>query len=174
MRALSVTPKKVGSLPVKGDNELKRTNEIGMCIPLLDAIDIKDKDITADALLTQRTIADYLVECKAHYHFTVKGNQPALLRGIMLCFEDRQEPDYVAHDLPDHGRVKTRKIWTTTTLNDYLDFPLVGQAFIVERHSVEKKTGTLSCEVAYCIASRTPRETDVRNVFLRSTGVTGA
>jgi hypothetical protein len=32
--------------------------------------------ITADALLTQRAFAEHLVEdCKAHYHFTVKGNQ---------------------------------------------------------------------------------------------------
>jgi predicted transposase YbfD/YdcC len=136
-----------------------------MCIPLLDAIDIKDKDITADALLTQRAIADYIVECKAHYHFTVKGNQSGLLKSIMLYFEDRREPDYVAHDPPDHGRVETRKIWTTTALNDYLDFPHVGQAFIIERHSIEKKTGTPSCEVACCITSRTPRESDAKSLL---------
>jgi predicted transposase YbfD/YdcC len=47
-------------LPVEGDEELKRTNEIGMAIPLLDAIDLQGKDITADALLTQRKLADYL------------------------------------------------------------------------------------------------------------------
>jgi hypothetical protein len=46
-------PKKVGSLPVS-DQEVKRTNEIKTAIPLLDAIDIQGKDVTADALLTQR------------------------------------------------------------------------------------------------------------------------
>lgn len=66
-------PKKVGSLPVEGDDELKRTNEIKMAAPLLDAIDIEGKDITADALLTQKDFADYLVRLRhAHYHFTVK------------------------------------------------------------------------------------------------------
>jgi predicted transposase YbfD/YdcC len=56
---------------------VKRTNEIKTAIPLLDAIDIQGKEITADALLTQRKIADYLVgQRKAHYHFTVK-KQPA-------------------------------------------------------------------------------------------------
>ena len=46
---------------------------------------IQDKDITADALLTQRKLADYLcLERKAHYHFTVKGNQPGLFRDIKL------------------------------------------------------------------------------------------
>jgi hypothetical protein len=52
------TQKKVGSLPVEGNDELKRTNEIKIAIPLLDAIDIEGKDITADALLTQRKLAD--------------------------------------------------------------------------------------------------------------------
>jgi len=46
---------------------------------------IQGKDITADALLTQRKLADYLcLERKAHYHFTVKGNQPGLFRDIKL------------------------------------------------------------------------------------------
>jgi hypothetical protein len=42
-------PKKIGTLPVS-DQEVKRTNEIKTAIPLLDAIDIKGKDVTADAL----------------------------------------------------------------------------------------------------------------------------
>jgi predicted transposase YbfD/YdcC len=48
----------VGSLPVKDSDQLKRTNEIKMAIPLLNTIDIEGKDITADALLTQRKIAE--------------------------------------------------------------------------------------------------------------------
>ena len=80
IRADLLHPKKVGSLPVS-DQEVKRTNEIKTAIPLLDAIDIEGKEITADALLTQRDIADYLVlDRKAHYHFTVKNNQPAFFR----------------------------------------------------------------------------------------------
>ena len=72
-RAKTVTPKKVGTLPPAGDDEAKRTNEITTAIPLLDAINIKDKTITADALLTQRGLAEYLVgPRKAHYHFTAK------------------------------------------------------------------------------------------------------
>jgi hypothetical protein len=59
LRARLATPKKVGILPVS-DQEIKRTNEIKTAIPLLDAIDIQGKDVTADALLTQHKIADYL------------------------------------------------------------------------------------------------------------------
>ena len=72
-------PKKVGTLSVEGKDEAKQTNEIGMFSAVLDAIEIEGKTITADALLTQRKLASYLVGRNAHYHFTVKGNQKALL-----------------------------------------------------------------------------------------------
>ena len=112
-----------------------------MAIPLLSAIDIEGKDITADALLTQREIAEYIVGREGHYHFPVKKNQRRLYEDIKLFFKERGEPDFVMHDPPDHGRIETRKIWTTAALNGYLDFPHVGQAFVIERHAVDKKSG---------------------------------
>ncbi len=51
---LRIRSSEVGALPVEGREELKRTNEIKMAIPLLDTIDITGKVVTADALLTQR------------------------------------------------------------------------------------------------------------------------
>ena len=105
------TQKKSAACPPRGDSEeLKQTNEIGMAIPLLDSVDLKDKDITADALLTQRKLAEYLVlKRQAHYHFTVKGNQATLLEDLALIFNDRKQPNFVMHDPPDHGRIETRK-----------------------------------------------------------------
>ena len=68
-----------------------------MAIPLLEAIDIKGKTISADALLTQRRLARYLVEDRqAHYHFAVKGNQPRLLEDLTLYFQERKEPDFIS------------------------------------------------------------------------------
>jgi hypothetical protein len=120
-----------------------------MAIPLLEALDIAGKDITADALLTQRKLAEYLVEKRqAHYYFTVKGHQPGLLEDLQFYFRDRGPPHFVEQTPPDHGRLETRKIWTTTELNDDLDFPHVGQAFLVERHVMEKKIGEYSMEIA--------------------------
>src|SRR2546427_7885069 len=139
-------PKKVGTLPVEGSDEQKRTNEIGMAIPLLKTCDIAGKDITGDALLTQRAIATYLVEQQAHYHLTVKSNQPALEQDIALLFQTRGDPDFVETAPPDHGRIETRRIWCSTALNAYLDFPHVGQAFLIERESIDKKTGVSRSE----------------------------
>ncbi len=153
-------------MPVADSEEVKRTNEIKMAIPLLEAIDIEGKEVSADALLTQRKLADYLVrERKAHYHFTVKGNQPGILQDLELYFQDRGQPHFVEHTPPDHGRIETRKVWTTTELNDYLDFPHVGQAFVVERHCIEKKTGETSREIAYGLTSRTPEQADPQRVL---------
>ena len=137
-----------------------------MAIPLLETVDIEGKDVTADALLTQRKLAEYLVqERQAHYHFTVKGNQRGVLQDVALFFQDRQQPDFVQNTPPDHGRIEIRKIWTTTELDGYLDFPHVGQAFVVERHSTEKKTGISSCEIAYGITSRRPEQADPQRVL---------
>lgn len=163
-------PKKVGVLPRGARDEHKQTNEIKTAAPLLDAIDIEGKDITADALLTQRALAEYIVERKAHYHLPVKGNQPTLLHDIMLYFQNRQDAEYVEHDPPDHGRCETRKIWTTTELNDYLDFPHVGQTFIIERHSIEKKTGASSFDVACGITSRPPHGADAKRLLAINRG----
>ena len=135
-------PKKVGTLPVEGCDEEKQTNEIKIAIPLLNSIDIYGKTITADALLTQRELACYLVEQRgAHYHFTAKGNQKQLLEDIVFYFENiDRKPDYTLQDNPDHGRIETRNIWVTSNLNEYLDFPHVGQAFMIERISCNKKS----------------------------------
>ena len=151
-------PKKVGTLPVEGSDKEKQTNEIKMAIPLLDSIDIQEKTITADALLTQRKLASYLVkQRKAHYHFTVKGNQKNLLEDITYYFDNlNQEPDHITTDGIEHGRIETRKIWSTTDLNEYLNFPHVGQAFMVERITINKKSGKEFKDVAYGITSKTP------------------
>jgi predicted transposase YbfD/YdcC len=150
---------------VEGSDEQKQTNEIGMAIPLLECCDIAGKDITGDALLTQRAIASYIVGKRAHYHFTAKGNQPGLQQNIALLFENRGPADFVEFSPPDHGRIETRSIWCSEALNDYIDFPSAGQVFLIERESVEKKTGVRSSEIALGITSRTPQEASPQQVL---------
>ena len=141
-----------------------------MAIPLLAGCDIAGKDVTGDALLTQRALARYLVERHAHYHFTVKGNQPALEHDIALLFEQREAADFVEITAPDHGRIETRRIWCSTALNAYLDFPYVGQVFLIERGSLNKKTGEQTREIALGITSRTPQQTSPQRVLAVNRG----
>ncbi len=157
-------------MPVEGSDEQKRTNEIGMAIPLLECCDIAGRDITGDALLTQRTLASYIVGQQGHYHFTAKGNQPGLERDIALLFEKRGTPDFVEVTPADHGRIETRRIWCSTALNAYIDFPHVGQVFLIERESIQKKTGEISREIALGLTSRTPQEASPQRVLALNRG----
>jgi len=158
-------PKKVGALLIENSDKTKQTNEIGTFIPLLDSIDIKGKDITADALLTQHKLASFVVSRKAHYHFIVKGNQASLKADITLLFENRKKPDFVEITPPNHGRVETRRIWCSTALNEYLDFPHVGQVFLIERDTLYKKTGKATQEIVLGVTSRTPEQTTPERIL---------
>jgi hypothetical protein len=61
----------------------EKTNEITRLQPLLDPLDLEGAVVTADALLTQKDIAHYIVkQKKADYVFSVKDNQQTLLEGI--------------------------------------------------------------------------------------------
>ena len=141
-----------------------------MAIPLLATCDIAGKDVTGDALPTQRAIAADVVKRDAHYYFTVKGNQPTLERDIALLFETRGAPDFVAVTPPDHGRIETRSIWCGTALNDYLDFPHVGQVYMIERESINKKSGAQRREIALGITSRSPQEASPKRVLAVNRG----
>ena len=134
---------------------------------MLDAIEIKGRTITADALLTQRELARYLVEKRAaNYHFTVKKNQPTLLEDISDYFEHSPtSADFTQTGNGEHGRIETRTIWLTTKLNDYLRFPHVGQAFKIHRESIDKKTGKTSQEVIYGITSVTSDQASAEQIL---------
>jgi predicted transposase YbfD/YdcC len=141
-----------------------------MAIPLLEGGVLAGKDVTGDALLTQRALARYLIERQAHYYFTVKGNQPTLQRDIALLFEQRAAADFIEVTPADHGRLETRRIWCSTALNAYLDFPHVGQVFLIERESIKKNTGEHSYEIALGITSRTPKQASPQQVLAVNRG----
>jgi predicted transposase YbfD/YdcC len=151
-----------------GENKenLKQTNEIKIAKPLLDTIPIEAKNITADALLTQRDFANYVVqERKAHYFFTVKGNQPNLKEDIAFYFDNISRlADYTTRE-HGHGRYEVRSIWVTQDLKDHLDFPFVEQAFKIERRITDKKAGKQTLETVYGITSRSENEADAQKIL---------
>ena len=139
-------------------SEGKRTNEIGVVVPLIDALpDIAGRVFTADAMLAQRKLARHLLDRNAHYLFTVKDNQKTLRRDIqLLCDEMIREraPDFVQEPgKPEHGRLERRSIWVSSEINEYAEFPGVGQVFAVHREVTEVRTGERSAEIAYGVTS---------------------
>ena len=155
------------------DDETKRTNEIGTVIPLLDQLHtIAGKTITADAMLTQRKLASYLLERNAHYLFTAKNNQPNLLLDIALQFltEGTRKPDFEEPPTLSHGRIEQRAIWTSTALNHYLDFPHVGQVFMLRRSRLDKASGKASTETVYGVTSHTPETANAQRLLTLNRG----
>jgi hypothetical protein len=72
----------------------EKTNEIKHVKPLFENVDIEGSVVTADALHTQKEIANYLVEeKKADYLFTVKDNQPTLLKDIVDNLDLKKTPN---------------------------------------------------------------------------------
>ena len=59
-----------------------------------------------------------------------------------------------------HGRLETRRIWTSTDLNGYLAFPHCGQVACIERTRENLRTGKINTEVVYQITSLSPERAD--------------
>jgi len=147
-----------------------KSNEIPSVPPLLEPLDIKDRVVTLDALHTQKKTAKYLVEEKqAHYFFTVKGNQPTLKKDIEQLHLDSQKPDYETVD-KGHGRIETRRIWTSTVLNDYLEFPYTGQVCCIQRHVFNCKKKTEREETIYGITDLTPTQANPQHLLKLNRG----
>jgi predicted transposase YbfD/YdcC len=77
-----------------------------------------------------------------------------------------------AHETKDkrHGRLEIRRIWASSQLNDYLDFPWVGQVARIERLRVELKSGKTHTEVVYVITSLSPEQASPERLLALSRG----
>ena len=101
---------------------------------------------------------------------TRKGVHVGPEYAIALLFETRGAPDFVEVTPPDHGRIETRRIWCSTAINTHINFPHVGQVFLIERESIQKKTGEYSREIALGLTSRTPQEASPQRVLAVNRG----
>lgn len=57
-----------------------------------------------------------------------------------------------------HGRLEIRKLWASTALNGYSDFPHFQQVLRIERITEEITTGKTRHEIVYGITSLTPEK----------------
>ena len=51
-----------------------------------------------------------------------------------------------------------RRIWTSTELNGYLDFPCVAQVFVIQRDTTDLVTGEFRTETVYGLTSLSPQK----------------
>ena len=123
-----------------------------MAPALLKEIDLQDRVVTGDALLAQRHLCQPIVGQGGDYLFIVKANQATLLDDIATLFADPPSEPMVAEQRSRHGnRQEVRRIWTSTALNDYSQWPYLAQVCRIERQRMCK--GQLQKEVAFAITS---------------------
>ena len=115
--------------------------------------------VTMDALLTQRHIAQTIVEQGGDYVMIVKENQPRLRADIALVFTlppvGARQATVRTVDL-GHGRIEQRNITTSEALVGYSDWPGLAQVFELGRHVMLQKTGEDRVEVVYGVTSLRP------------------
>jgi predicted transposase YbfD/YdcC len=133
-----------------------KTNEIKEVETVLNQLVLTGRVVTMDALLTQRQVAQTIVDAGGDYVMIVKENQPQLKADIELVFTlppagDRQESVRTVD--VGHGRIETRNLTTSEALGGYSDWPGLAQVFEVGRHVITKKTGTERVEVVYGVTS---------------------
>ena len=149
-----------------------KTNEIPISTEILQNFDVSGKVITTDALLTQKTFCQEIIEGDGDYVLPVKNNHPDLCDDIQKLFQD--VPDTLDEDgthplLGDpidthetyeksHGRIETRCIKASTSLNAYLDWPGIEQVIQYRYIRENPNTAEETTKVNYGITSLTPEE----------------
>ncbi len=120
-----------------------KENEIVAAPRVLEQVPLAGKIVTGDAMHTQKAASQQIVTGGGDYLWPVKENQPRLYEDIQRLFAPdnpkpgfgRIETDFLtAHKTNyGHGRLENRTIKTSAMLNDYLDWPEVGQVYRLER-----------------------------------------
>jgi predicted transposase YbfD/YdcC len=146
-----------------------RTNEIGQMEEFLAALMLEGRVITADSLLTQREIAQSIIDRGGDYVLAVKENQPCLREDIALVFAQSkllQDTITEARIVDQHGgRIEERRLRASTALSGYTDWPGHQQVLEVERSITHKGTGKARHEVAYAITSLSAQRASARQLL---------
>jgi predicted transposase YbfD/YdcC len=143
-----------------------KENEIVAAPKALEQVPLAGKIVTGDAMHTQRAISAYIVERGGDYLWPVKENQERLYQDIQCLFSpDKPKPGFgkIVVDFQGtekvncgHGRIEKRYLQTSAMLNDYLDWPGIGQVYRLERKFTWVRQGKVyktSCEVEFGITS---------------------
>jgi predicted transposase YbfD/YdcC len=156
-----------GSGKVYGQIEVEqKSNEIPAVPRLLAGRDLSTVVITVDALHTHSPLAQQILDQGGHYVMVVKENQPELVQAIALLFdqppwlEQERTAEYQVTKTVNkgHGRREIRQLESSPSLNDYLDWPGLGQVFRRHCERLILKTGEITRETRYGLTSLRPEQ----------------
>ena len=138
-----------------------KTNEITVAPDLLAGRDLRGIIITVDALLTQRPLAQQIINQHGHYLMVVKRNQGQLYDAIALLFDqppwlprEKEALCQVARTVEKgHGRLEQRQLESSAALLGYVDWPGAQQVLRRQCTRTVLKTGQVTTETTYAITS---------------------
>ena len=101
-----------------------KSNEITAIPELLKMLEIQGCIVTIDAMGCQTKIAETIIEKKADYIFSLKGNQGHLHQDIKTFFQDELSNQFrgISYDYhetidSEHGKIEIRRYWTTSDID---------------------------------------------------------
>jgi predicted transposase YbfD/YdcC len=128
---------------------------------LLGVLELEGLIVTIDAMGCQKAIAEKIVDKGADYVLGLKGNQGNLHAEVNLFFQDCLTAGF--QDFPydccetvdgDHGRIETRRYWTTSPVDWLPDKALWKNMFTLVIARRERLVhGKVSLETSDCISS---------------------
>jgi predicted transposase YbfD/YdcC len=151
-----------------------KTNEIGAVQSVWDKLILDGRVVTVDALLTQRAVAQAIVERGGDYVLGAKDNQAHLrqdLAGLLATPPHLAAPLRSAQTVDKgHGRLERRRLSARALLPGDCDWPGAQQVFRLERRVIRLKTGEVHTEVLEGLTSRAAAVADPQQVlgFLRN------
>lgn len=148
--------------------EKDKENEIVVAPKLLKCLDLRNKVVTGDAMHTQRQLSIQIVAAGGHFVWIVKDNQANTRQAIEQLFAPEKSLPGLGCPRMDFrsaktvekqaGRLEERTITVSSLLNDYLDWPHLGQVFKLERRFTNLSTGEMECEVQYGLTDLTAQQ----------------
>ena len=127
-----------------------KSNEIKAIPELLAILGLSGTIVSIDAMGTQRTIAQAIVEQDGDYILALKGNQKTLHEAVKRMFEQREAAAFDSQVNEGHGRIEQRVCRVIHEVND-LDWPhLQSIAMRESRRQVGQKVTT---ETRYYLSS---------------------
>jgi predicted transposase YbfD/YdcC len=151
-----------------------KTNEINLVVDLLDQLVVAGRLLTMDALLTQRKIAQEIIDRQGDYLMIVKKNQPQLHEDIRMCFDEEALRDEARRSAQTtskgHGRLEVREIVTSSALKDFLDWPGLEQVLLIRRIITKLKTDETRTEEVYAITSLPPERGSPEDLLAANRG----
>lgn len=153
----------------------KAEAELAAAPTLIAHLDWAGCVLTGDALYCQTALSRAVREAGGDYLLIVKENQPAAARALAALFASRADAALAAASLPrwdmreattvdkGHGRLEVRHLIASCELNDYLDWPGLGQVLMIERVWWER--GKRRAAVRYALTSLPPTAADAERLL---------